>query len=815
MRPLRKSDHTPNIRLGPKLFLMLTSLSVLWLFAAWVTVSDGVSLWQASQRDNQAGRPTKQLINVLQEERRASLMQLGQRNRATRLPALAEHRKTTDQYIRTWRSTALKSEDEIRQRVDQVAARLKQLELIRQRIDAGGITGPEAMRAFNTTIDACLEISRVVAELDDQKVAADGRALIELTVAREHLAREDALMAGVLARGRLATGDHARLLQAIGARESATELANTHLPQTDRGRYQQLTQSRPYTELRSLEAVVAANQRPNGRLPLTAQQWQNSAPVVLQSLDQVIDAGGDDLVERAAPGAIWVLLRLALAAGLGLFALITAIVVSLTTVRQLARRLTTLANGAHDTATRKLREVIRRLDAGEEIDLASESAQLEEGADDVGRVAAAVNLLVGATLESHAERAKDQQAFTAMLANIARRGVNQASRQLMQVDQLERHPDLPKAGAGINQKVYAIDHMATLQRRFAEAMLRLAGDRPQRNRRSPASLVDVIRAAAGEVEHYTRVAVPTDHVVMDNSVKAHAVPEVVAILAELIENGLQVSPPDTQVTVTAARTGAGLAIEVADRGLGLEYQKMTELNAELRNPPSLGSKPALQYGLWAVAVMARSLDAEVTLTRSPYGGVTAVVLLPDNLLQPTVKSPAPLAKAPTDTGELTDVHPKPDLRVIGSTPANGPAPQTATASGPGSQSDAPAAHAPAQAVPSAVDIAPPPQAATPGGLPVRGAQTETPGGLPVRVPQSSLAPGLRTDEPLNAPVPDDPSTSTEEHIRTPEETRRIMGAFQTGSQKGRQDAAARMKESGSASPADSSTPSPPEGEDQQ
>ncbi|MBE1531651.1 hypothetical protein [Actinomadura algeriensis] len=64
----------------------------------------------------------------------------------------------------------------------------------------------------------------------------------------------------------------------------------------------------------------------------------------------------------------------------------------------------------------------------------------------------------------------------------------------------------------------------------------------------------------------------------------------------------------------------------------------------------------------------------------------------------------------------------------------------------------------------------------------------TPSGLPVRVPQANLAEPLRTDEPDPAPQPgEDVETG-----RSPEEIKRIMGAYQRGGRQGRNDAAASL-----------------------
>jgi hypothetical protein len=86
---------------------------------------------------------------------------------------------------------------------------------------------------------------------------------------------------------------------------------------------------------------------------------------------------------------------------------------------------------------------------------------------------------------------------------------------------------------------------------------------------------------------------------------------------------------------------------------------------------------------------------------------------------------------------------------------------------------APAGPAPAGDVAPATDGGPD---AAPQPQPVR-----TDSGLPVRVRQASIVPELR-DEPA---APDD----EEDVVRPPEQVRRMMSSYQTGTRRGRTDAA--------------------------
>jgi hypothetical protein len=103
---------------------------------------------------------------------------------------------------------------------------------------------------------------------------------------------------------------------------------------------------------------------------------------------------------------------------------------------------------------------------------------------------------------------------------------------------------------------------------------------------------------------------------------------VIHLLAELIENATTLSPPFTQVRVGGESVANGFAIEIEDRGLGLSPQRLAELNDRLANPPDINPANTEQLGLFVVGQLARRHGINVTLRPSPYGGTTAVALIP-------------------------------------------------------------------------------------------------------------------------------------------------------------------------------------------
>jgi K+-sensing histidine kinase KdpD len=74
--------------------------------------------------------------------------------------------------------------------------------------------------------------------------------------------------------------------------------------------------------------------------------------------------------------------------------------------------------------------------------------------------------------------------------------------------------------------------------------------------------------------------------------------------------------------------GRGFAIDIEDRGLGMSEERLAQLNEQLANPPEFDLADSDRLGLFVVASLAARHNIRVTLRTSPYGGTTAIVLIP-------------------------------------------------------------------------------------------------------------------------------------------------------------------------------------------
>ncbi|WP_314219723.1 ATP-binding protein [Streptomyces zaehneri] len=248
--------------------------------------------------------------------------------------------------------------------------------------------------------------------------------------------------------------------------------------------------------------------------------------------------------------------------------------------------------------------------------LAADLARAHEGA-----VTAVVQ---AAQLSSQAGSEQKLEVFV----NLARRLQSLVHREISILDELENaieDPDLLKG-------LFHVDHLATRIRRHAENLAVLGGAVSRRQWSNPVSMTEVLRSAIAEVEQYARVKLVPP---IDGELRGHAVADVIHLLAELVENATVFSAPHTQVLLRANLVTSGLAVEVEDRGLGMPVEEQSRMNALLADPDQVNVGRLLadgRIGLFVVSQLARRHGIRVRLQSNIYGGVQAVLVVPQALL---------------------------------------------------------------------------------------------------------------------------------------------------------------------------------------
>src|SRR5689334_4636759 len=285
-----------------------------------------------------------------------------------------------------------------------------------------------------------------------------------------------------------------------------------------------------------------------------------------------------------------------------------------------------------DTATRvaqdRLPELVKQLSESDpqDVDTSVESVGVHSR-DEIGQVAAAFDDVHREAVRLAAEQALLRGNVNAMFTNLSRRSQGLIQRQLSLISELESREADPDQLSSL----FKLDHLATRMRRNGENLLVLAGEEPGRRWTRPVPLVDVLRAAASEVEQYERIELAS---VPSTEVAGRVVNDLVHLLAELLENATSFSSPQTKVKVTGHALPDGrVLIEIHDTGIGLSPEDLSEINERLANPPTVDVSVSRRMGLFVVGRLSLRHGIRIQLRPSDSGGTTALVMLPVDLTQ--------------------------------------------------------------------------------------------------------------------------------------------------------------------------------------
>ncbi|MFJ9352109.1 ATP-binding protein [Streptomyces sp. NPDC101237] len=239
------------------------------------------------------------------------------------------------------------------------------------------------------------------------------------------------------------------------------------------------------------------------------------------------------------------------------------------------------------------------------------------------------------------------------------------------------------------QTLFALDHENEQSLRRAQVAAVVCGAWVGLAREE-SHVVDAVTGGQARLAGYHRVRVH-NHLEPGTALVSHAVEPVAIIVAELLDNALRHSAPDTDVVVNLEHVHHGVCVTVDDAGLGMTQDERARaqrlvaggdpiLLTDLGDPPRMG--------LAAVGRLTRQFDLAVDLSSpSPYGGVRAVLRVDTHLLgriDPDLRPPS--VSAPRSTRERAAVR---------ETTGPGPAAPAETAPAPPPAAPAPAVPEPA------------------------------------------------------------------------------------------------------------------------
>jgi signal transduction histidine kinase len=806
------------------LVVPLVSLVVLWAFAASTTLGNALHEHNYNRLITLSSAPTDKLVNQVAQERQQTFTWLSTDPRPAETVLNASRNRTNavvSAYRRMLAQTGGLRPASAQAAEDTVTRLLSRLPEIRASVDAETLSPAVAFTAYSNILDAVFAVYSASEQVNNNlSVDQQTDASMDAAQALEYASREAALAgaaagAAASAHGQMTTSERRLFANAVANQRLLIGSALGEFNPQLRAPWQRVYISPLHRQFATLENRIAGSIGSRAPVPVDIRTWQTVSRSFLGDLQKAQAQDGPPLAAMASRLSRQLVLEAALAAGVGLAAVLLSVFVLLRYGRRLNGELTTLHDTAQRMAGRRLPDVVERLRQGEDVDVDAESPPPPPGTiTEIARVAQAFATVQRTAVQAAVGQANLRKGVNQVFLNLSLRNQSLLHRQLGMLDSMERATGDPSVLADL----FRLDHLTTRMRRHAEGLIILSGSTPGRGWRDPVPVVDVLRAAIAEVEDYVRVDVASES---HDAVVGAAVNDVIHLVAELIENATTFSPPATRVEVRADAVGTGFAVEIEDRGLGLSAGELADINEQLASPPEFDLDSSDRLGLFVVGQLAVRHGIRVSLRESPYGGTTAIVLMPHSIIvragevATARNTPGPgLASAPGRVWPASTGAPGPESAGPGPAdvgPADvGPADVGPADAGPanrergsvfsltgrqrsgaprpaGPDPDPPAGPDPTWRTAPLATPAEPLTSAPPAQELPRRAQTAagTHRGLPRRVRQANLAPQLRTGTQNG--------TSSTAHqraditARSPDENRDLMSALQQGWQRGRLD----------------------------
>jgi signal transduction histidine kinase len=665
------------------------------------------------------------LINVLQNERNTALVQMLGLGDQIELeePDIDASRQRTDEAHEALHRQVSGQDDRLREDWADALSTLDDLPGVRAEVDAAVASpGPEnretAHEVFGGYTDMVATIfashDRFALVVDDAGLRQGDDLVHYSSHATDSIAQ---LVDRLLYVGSGTTGID-EPVEAAEVAEVARDVARNNAAVRTRGTgdyaapTERLLADRQVTGLVPFASDAIASGEPVDPAALLATTPLAADGPYLAFRDQVADVlerRADDLRSDADARRRWYV-------GVGLAAVIAAAFVAWRVSRSITRPLRALSRDAQSMADEQLpRAMADILDAprGQDLEPPKPVPIEVTTSDEVSDVAEALDDVQRSALGLAVEQATLRRTIAESYVNLGRRNQNLLSRLLAAIGDLEQGETDPERIA----QLHKVDHLATRMRRNAESLLVLSQVEVAPHWHPPVRVLDVVRAALGEIENYQRVVVRTLDPVM---IVGGAASDLTHLLAELIENGVKHSPPHELVEIRGRLTPDGYSLAVVDHGLGMSAEDIAVANQRLAGAEAPTVALTKHLGHFVAAELAARNDIAVRLQGSEVVGIAAIIDLPAAIIGPM--PPEPLRELVAPAAPAAPAGPPPPEALAGapSAPSAAAPPDTAPPPTPPAPPPPASEQAPVDAPTGPVTPAPPDPAPAPSPIPVGG-----------------------------------------------------------------------------------------------
>jgi signal transduction histidine kinase len=624
-----------------RLVALVAIPAILGLTLAGVLVARDVSSAAAYGRFGQVagfGQQVTGLAQALESERDAAATFVAAGRPATGAAALRRQYASTDGWAAQVRRLAARlgsARLPARTRASAATAlgSIAELPALRRSTAQGQASALDVTSSYSAAITGLFPVIDGTGDLSSVPVVISSvRALSSLSALKDQAWLQKSILNAALTQGTFAPGMLSALT--VSRAQQASDLAMFRAAATSQESWA-LARTLAGSQARNAQAVEqrAIASGDGGTLALGPQataQWQAGMSYTVGWLRHAEQQLAGWITANARAQQLSAQRSAIVTGGVAGAGLILVLVLALLIVRSVVLPLRRLAAETLDAAESRLPEEIRALTAESGRPLPVLPADPVAG-DEIGQIAGAVGRLHQEAVRLAGEEARLRDSAGVLLASYFRRSHALHDRLLWLIDNMELSEDDPERLS----RLFQMDNLATRMRRHSDIALVLAGFETPRLWTEPVALVDLLRAAASEIEEYDRIAFDVQPEV---SVSESAAVDTVHLLAELLENATAFSSETTQVTASGyLDPGGGALISITDAGPGLPDDQLRWLNWQLGHPTLADERVAHQMGVFAIAHLAARQGISVVLTPAAGRGITAEVFLPAELIAAGVR----------------------------------------------------------------------------------------------------------------------------------------------------------------------------------
>ncbi|MEW2468851.1 ATP-binding protein [Streptomyces sp. NPDC046994] len=199
-----------------------------------------------------------------------------------------------------------------------------------------------------------------------------------------------------------------------------------------------------------------------------------------------------------------------------------------------------------------------------------------------------------------------------------------------------------------------LDHSTSQLGLMTDRLALLMGGRSSRVWNKPIVVESILRGAVGRIAAYRRVRL---HSSSKASINGFAAEGVMHLLAELMDNAANFSPPIDEVHVYVEERSAGIVVTIEDSGLKMSDAAMRRAEESVSGKVTdLASLQGTRLGLGVVGRLAVKYGISVNYRPSSRGGTGVVVLLPPQMV---AQQREPIAAEPPRRGTSAPSVPAP------------------------------------------------------------------------------------------------------------------------------------------------------------